>query len=96
MTESHEDEDRGPEGEKDPAAGADAQPEKPVEFGAGEGPAEADSPGAPEVEPGLGGYAGRDPKTEMPMIPTVPETQDDPKSHDAAPSDKTSEPPASN
>jgi len=27
--------------------------------------------------PGPGGYEGRDPKTEMPRIPSVPETQDD-------------------
>ncbi len=71
--------------------------EPEVEFGAGKGPAEADSPGAPEVEPGPGGYAGRDPKTDMPRIPSVPESQDDDwAGHDAAPSDKTSEPPASN
>ena len=38
-----------------------------------------------DAEPGLGGYAERDPKTDMPRIPSAPETQDDPKSHDAAP-----------
>jgi hypothetical protein len=27
--------------------------------------------------PGLGGYEGRDPKKDMPRIPTVPKTQDD-------------------
>jgi hypothetical protein len=36
----------------------------------------ANEPG-PEVEPGIGGYAGRDPKTEMPRVPTAPETQED-------------------
>ncbi len=38
-----------------------------------------------KANPGVGGYAGRDPETEMPRIPSVPETQDDSKSHDAAP-----------
>ena len=56
----------------------------------------ADEQGAGEpVDPDVGGYAGRDPETEMPRIPTVPETQDDPGGHDAAPSTDR-EPPASN
>ncbi len=59
----------------------------------GKGPAEADTPGEPEAL-GIGGYAGRDPKSDMPRIPTVPETQDDPQTHDAAP-DPDKEPPAS-
>lgn len=46
------------------------------------------------VDPGIGGYAGRDPKTEMPRMPSVPETQDDPQEHGGEP--KTDrEPPAS-
>ncbi|HEV2769055.1 MAG TPA: hypothetical protein VGV40_02570 [Solirubrobacteraceae bacterium] len=44
-----------------------------------------------EVDPGIGGYEHRDPKTEMPAVPSVKETQDDPKSHDAAPRQKTAE-----
>jgi len=47
-------------------------------------PMDADSDPIPEgiegkldVEPGPGGYAGRDPKTEMPRMPSIPETQDD-------------------
>ncbi len=64
-------------------------------FGGGKGPAEADSGGDPEVLPGAGGYEGRDPKSDMPRIPTVPETQDDPHSHDAAPDPKGPEQPAS-
>jgi len=44
----------------------------------------ADDDAGPQVEPGTGGYAGRDPKTDMPRVPSVPETQDDPASHDAA------------
>ncbi len=45
-----------------------------------------------ETEPGIGGYGHRDPKTDMPAIPSVKETQDDPMSHDAAPSQNTPEP----
>ncbi len=67
---------------------ADTGTEAEVDFGAGEGPAESDTPGMPEVEPGPGGYAGRDPATDMPRIPSIPETQDDAKSHDAAPPTK--------
>ncbi|MDQ3870111.1 MAG: hypothetical protein M3301_00660 [Chloroflexota bacterium] len=65
------------------------------EFGEGKGPAESETPGEPDALPDLGGYEGRDPKTDMPRIPTVPETQDDPRSHDAAPDPESSEPPAS-
>ncbi len=32
-------------------------------------------PGEP-LDPGVGGYAGRDPKHEMPRMPSVPESQD--------------------
>jgi len=67
---------------------ADTGTEPGVEFGAGEGPAEADTPGVPDVEPGAGGYAGRDPATDMPRIPSVPETQEDAKSHGGAPPTK--------
>ena len=42
----------------------------------------------PEVAPVPGGYAGRDPKTEMPIMPTAPETHEDPHTHDAAPDKK--------
>lgn len=39
-----------------------------------------------EKEPGVGGYAGRDPKTEMPRMPSIPETQgDDATEHGGAP-----------
>lgn len=31
----------------------------------------------PGETPGAGGYEGRDPKTDMPRMPTHPETQDD-------------------
>ena len=38
-----------------------------------------------EKEPGVGGYAGRDPKTEMPRMPSIPETQGDAVEHGGAP-----------
>lgn len=41
-----------------------------------------------DVTPAPGGYAGRDPKTEMPVVPSVPETHDDPHEHDAKPDQK--------
>jgi hypothetical protein len=45
-----------------------------------------DPHGDPTVStPEAGGYAGRDPKTDMPAMPSVPESQDDKLSHDAAP-----------
>lgn len=40
-----------------------------------------------DPKPTLGGYGGRDPATEMPKVPSVAETQEEPKSHDAAPDD---------
>ena len=96
MTQSSEEPDRSrPEGEEDPTGGAGAGPEESVDFGEGKGPAEADTPGDPEVELGPGGYAGRDPKSDMPRMPSVPETQEDPKSHGGEPP-QDSEPPASN
>lgn len=42
----------------------------------------------PDIVPTHGGYAGRDPKTEMPIVPTAPETLEDPQTHDAAPDKK--------
>jgi len=46
------------------------------------------------TDPGLGGYKDRDPKTEMPRVPSAPDTQDDSHPHGGAPkTDK--EPPAS-
>lgn len=36
---------------------------------------------APEIEPGVGGYQGRDPAEDMPpKLPSVPESQDDEES----------------
>ena len=69
--------------------------EPAAEFGAGHGPVESDTPGEPDVVPGPGGYAGRDPKSEMPRIPSVPETQEEAKTHDAAPPPDDDAPPAS-
>ena len=54
----------------------------------------AEDQGVENVDPGLGGYEGRDPKTEMPRIPSEPDTQDDSHPHGGEPkTDK--EPPAS-
>lgn len=57
--------------------------------------ATADEVGAEQSkDPGTGGYGGRDPKTEMPRVPSEPDTQEDPKPHGGEP--KTDrEPPAS-
>jgi hypothetical protein len=96
MTESHDDEatpterpsekGEGDEGELHEQAATGTEPG--ADFGAGKGPAESDTPGVPDVEPGAGGYAGRDPATDMPRIPSVPETQEDAKSHGGAPPTK--------
>lgn len=66
MTESPDDE-QGP-GEK-PAEDKSAE-ERPSDS---EGDLQVGS-GEP---PGEGGYRGRDPKKDMPRIPSIPETQDD-------------------
>jgi hypothetical protein len=52
-------------------------------FDADTDPAPAGVEGNLDVVPGAGGYAGRDPKTEMPRVPSVPETQDEPREHGA-------------
>ena len=39
--------------------------------------AEAGPGGSRDELPGVGGYEGLDPKTDMPRVPTAPETQDD-------------------
>ena len=41
--------------------------------------------GSEAGDPGLGGYPGRDPKDEMPRVPSAPETQEDPHEHGGAP-----------
>jgi hypothetical protein len=58
--------------------------------------ATADEKGPGEqLDPGIGGYEGRDPKTEMPRVPTAPETQDASEAHGGAPP-SDGESPASN
>lgn len=94
MTES-----RDPATDKDTASIEQVRTEEPqAPFGQDEpnpnvvSDATADETG-PE-DPGLAGYDGRDPKTEMPRVPSAPETQDDPAAHGGEP--KTDrEPPAS-
>lgn len=57
------------------------------------GPAPAGEDDNPDATPQAGGYAGRDPKADMPAMPSIPETQDEPATHDAAPDgDKASDP----
>ncbi|MDP8967373.1 MAG: hypothetical protein M3N04_02110 [Actinomycetota bacterium] len=56
--------------------------------------ATADEQGSGERDPGLGGYDARDPASDMPRVPSAPETQDDPPEHGAAP-ETDREPPAS-
>ncbi len=46
-----------------------------VPFDADTDPAPAGVDGNLDVAPGPGGYAGRDPKTEMPRVSSVPETR---------------------
>lgn len=54
----------------------------------------AEDKGTGDIDPGLGGYESRDPKDEMPKIPSAPDTQEDSHPHGGAPkTDK--EPPAS-
>jgi hypothetical protein len=61
------------------AARQDAENELPMDADTDPAPAGVD--GNLDVVPGPGGYAGRDPKTEMPRVPSVPETQEDPGKH---------------
>jgi hypothetical protein len=68
------------------------QEKEQIPEGGGKGPpfgSDQDQAGAGgmDAELGEGGYAGRDPKTEMPKVPSVPETQEEPATHDAAPKD---------
>ena len=79
MSESAERPGRDQEKEQIPEGGAEAKGEP---FGA-----EMDQKGSEgmDAEMGEGGYEGRDPRTDMPRIPSVPSTQEDPQSHDAAP-----------
>lgn len=99
MSESHDEAtpaDRPPEkgktGEGEVAEREETGSEPEVEIGVNR-EVDTDSPG--DVQLGPGGYAGRDPKSEMPRVPSVPETQDDSKGHDAAPPAEGKEPSAS-
>ncbi|MDQ3433480.1 MAG: hypothetical protein M3481_02160 [Actinomycetota bacterium] len=89
MSESRDEMDPADGPPEEPTAGKGGETPDEVDTAAGpqlqEEPEDADSPEVSSDGPGPGGYAGRDPKTEMPRVPSAPETQDDPKSHDAAP-----------
>ena len=65
----------GPDDEANPDAVADLTADE--KQGSGE-----------SLDPGTAGYEGRDPKTEMPRIPSVPETQDEAVEHGGAPGTK--------
>ena len=92
MIESPEEDDQTPKPQSEEAIEQIRTEEPQAPFGADEPNANVASdetvyeqnPGE-DADPGLGGYAGRDPKKDMPLIPSVEETQDDPKSHDAQP-----------
>jgi hypothetical protein len=67
--------DEGYQGESGPDPEG-VQPEVPIQ----------DPEGDPTVVPEPGGYTpDRDPKSDMPKVPSVPETQEHKQSHDAAP-----------
>ena len=90
MTESHKEPtpDSPDDVQQNPGGGGEGQETGagPEAAGRGEGAfSGVDSAAGEEVLPDIGGYGDRDPKTEMPRIPSVPETQEDPKPHDAAP-----------
>jgi hypothetical protein len=60
--------------------GERAPDEEPTEAHGGEGAEESGPAGDAQAGSGTvgeGGYAGRDPETDMPRVPSVPETQDD-------------------
>jgi len=73
-----------PEGDGNEAVREKQRQEQP--FDADTDPAPAGTEGDLSVVPDPGGYAGRDPKTQMPAVPSVPETQEEPAEHDGAPS----------
>ena len=72
----------------EPGREAEKQADNQQAIGADNDPHPAGVDGTLDVVPQPGGYAGRDPKTEMPRVPSVPETQTDPGTHDAAPDGK--------
>lgn len=43
---------------------------------------QADGGSEPDVSPPPGGYGERDPETEIPVVPSVPETHEDPQHAD--------------
>lgn len=89
---------RSVEEESDPGAGQGYQGDDGADAEGVNPDAPINAPhGDPTVtEPAPGGYEGRDPKTDMPAMPSVPESQDETLSHDAAPDVEEPEQPASN
>ena len=76
--ESPQKHDDSPEKDADPTGG---------EYGEGGAYPEGDPDAGPSVEPAAGGYANRDPATDMPAIPSAPETQGEPEKHAGDPDD---------
>lgn len=78
MTDSHEDPPPGQEGDGDAAFRLKQQQGEDEEAHGGQG-SEQDGPAgdaqAGPGEVGIGGYGDRDPESEMPRVPTMPETQ---------------------
>ncbi len=68
MTESREERPPDDEEQPDPRKGG---PGKDVMYPA------SDPDSGPAIEPGGAGYEDRDPATEVPRMPSQPETQDD-------------------
>ncbi len=69
-----------PDGDGDEAVRQQEAAQDPMEEDSDPYPSGVD--GSLDVVPQAGGYAGRDPKTEMPRVSSIPETQDDAASKD--------------
>jgi hypothetical protein len=62
-------------------------------FDADSDAAHVEGGGEPDVTPPPSAYGDRDPKTEMPVVPTAPETHEDPQHEDKLmPDDKPKDP----
>ncbi len=80
MAESPDDRDEGAPDNEEKQWQAEAPAEDKTAEGEDAGPS-----GAPGEGPGSGGYGTLDPKKDMPRVPSAPETQSDPETHEGAP-----------
>jgi len=71
---------------------SDSAAEDDLSYDADSDPDPAGTEGKLNVTPGSGGYEGRDPASEMPSMPSVPETWEEPAEHDAAPDESKDRP----